>query len=103
MMHGVHIGGQRAGAFVELVSGVDPRRVLLVGVDVAKATWFVVASTLLGEVVVDGIRLVADQAGLAALERLIATTRAGIGAQVVVVGVEAAGHHINPDRPPGPP
>ena len=93
MMHGAHIGGQRAGAFLELVDGVDPRRVLLVGVDVAKATWFVVASTLVGEVVVDGVRLVADRAGLAELERLIATTRAGLGAKVVVVGVEAAGHY----------
>ena len=93
MMHGAHIGGQRAGAFLELVDGVDPRRVLLVGVDVAKATWFVVASTLVGEVVVDGVRLVADRAGLAELERLIATTRAGLGAKVVMVGVEAAGHY----------
>jgi transposase len=67
--------------------------VLLVGVDVAKATWFVVASTLLGEVVVDGVRLVADRAGLAELERLIATTRAELGGQLVVVGIEAAGHH----------
>ena len=66
---------------------------LLVGVDVAKATWFVVASTLLGEVVVDGVRLVADRAGLAELERLIATARAELGAQLVVVGIEAAGHH----------
>jgi transposase len=93
MMHGAHIGGQRAGAFLELVGGTDPRRVLLVGVDVAKATWFVVASTLLGEVVVDGVRLVADRAGLAELERLIATARAELGAQLVVVGIEAAGHH----------
>jgi transposase len=93
MMHGVHIGGMRAAGFLELVRGTAPERVLLVGVDVAKATWFVVASTLLGEVVVDGVRLVADRAGLAELERLIATTRAGLGAQLVVVGVEAAGHH----------
>ena len=70
-MHGAHIGGQRAGAFLELVRGVDPKRVLLVGVDVAKATWFVVASNLLGEVVVDGVRLVADRAGLAELERVL--------------------------------
>jgi hypothetical protein len=72
MMHGAHIGGQRAGAFLELVGGIDPRRVLLVGVDVAKATWFVIAANLLGEVVVDGVRLVADRAGLA--ERLIRRT-----------------------------
>jgi hypothetical protein len=48
MMHGAHIGGQRGGEFRELVRGVDPQRVLLVGIDVAKATWFVVASTCRG-------------------------------------------------------
>lgn len=93
MMHGVHIGGQRAGAFLELVRGIDPGRVLLVGVDVAKATWYVVAANLLGEVVVDGVRLPADRAGLAECERLIAAARSRLGAEVVVVGVEAAGHH----------
>jgi hypothetical protein len=80
MMHGAHIGGQRAAGFLELVRGIDPQRVLLVGVDVAKATWFVVASTLLGEVVVNGARLVADRAGLAGLERLIAAARAALDA-----------------------
>jgi transposase len=93
MMHGAHVGGQRAGAFLELVGGVDPRRVLLVGVDVAKATWFAVASNLLGEVVVDGVRLVADRAGLVELEGLIAAASGRLDAAVVVVGVEAAGHH----------
>jgi hypothetical protein len=93
MMHGAHIGGQRAGAFLELVGGIDPRRVLLVGVDVAKASWLVVASSLLGEVVVDGVRVVADRAGLVELQRLIAATRAELDAQLVVVGIEAAGHH----------
>lgn len=93
MMHGAHIGGQRAGGFLELVGGVDPGRVLLVGVDVAKATWFVVASDLLGDVVLDGVRLRADRAGLAELERLILVTGVRLDAGVVVVGVEAAGHH----------
>jgi transposase len=92
MMHGAHIGGQRAGAFLELVGGIDPRRVVLVGVDVAKATWFVIAANLLGEVVVDGVRLVADRAGLAELERLIQENRRKLDAEVVVVGIEAAGH-----------
>ena len=92
-MHGAHIGGQRAGTFLELVRGVDPTRVLLVGVDVAKATWFVVASNLLGEVVVDGVRLVADRAGLAELERVLGAARARVDAAMVVVGIEAAGHH----------
>ena len=92
MMHGAHIGGQRAGAFLDLVRGVDPTRVLLVGVDVAKATWFVVASNLLGEVVVDGVRLVADRAGLAELERVLGAASARVNAAMVVVGIEAAGH-----------
>jgi hypothetical protein len=82
MMHGVHIGGQRAGAFLELVGGVDPKRVLLVGIDVAKATWFVVASNLLGEVVVDGVRLVGDRAGLAELERVLGTASARVNAAI---------------------
>ena len=63
MVHGAHIGGVRAAGFRELVRATAPEGVLLVGVDVAKATWFVVASTLGGEVVVDGVRLVADRAG----------------------------------------
>jgi hypothetical protein len=92
MMHGVHIGGQRAGAFLELVRGVDPKRVLLVGIDLAKATWFVVAANLLGEVVVDGVRLVADRAGLVELERVLGAASARVDAAMVVVGIEAAGH-----------
>src|SRR5215207_10543052 len=85
MMHGAHIGGQRAGVFLELVGGLDPRRVLLVGIDVAKATWFVVASNLVGEVMVDGVRLVADRAGLVELERLIAATSSRLDAGGLVV------------------
>jgi len=92
MMHGAHIGGQRAAAFFKLVADLDPRRVLLVGIDVAKATWFVVVSDLTGAVVADGVRLVADRAGLAELERVIAELRCRLAAELVVVGIEAAGH-----------
>jgi Transposase len=67
--------------------------VLLVGIDVAKATWFVVASHLLGGVVVDGVRLVADRAGLAELEGVLRAASARVDAAMVVVGIEAAGHH----------
>ena len=91
-MHGAHIGGQRAAAFFKLVADLDPRRVLLVGIDVAKATWFVVVSDLTGAVVADGVRLVADRAGLAELERVIAELRCQLAAELVVVGIEAAGH-----------
>jgi hypothetical protein len=42
----LHIGGERAAAFRELVDDLDPRRVLLVGIDVAKASWFVLGCDL---------------------------------------------------------
>lgn len=46
----LHIGGERAAAFRELVDDLDPRRVLLVGIDVAKASWFVLGCDLYGNV-----------------------------------------------------
>src|SRR5829696_1300202 len=90
MMHGAHIGGQRAGAFFKLVADLGPRRVLLVGIDVAKATWFVVVSDLTGAVVADGVRLVAGRAGLAELERVIAELRWQLAAAPTAPGSGAS-------------
>lgn len=92
MMPQAHIGGERAGRFWELVGPVDPRRVLLVGVDVSKSSWFALCSDLSGEVVFDGVKVLADAAGLTQLTGLIADARHRRGAEVVVVGVEATGH-----------
>jgi transposase len=88
-----HIGGERAAAFRELVQGLDPSRVLLIGVDVAKASWFVLGCNLTGDVVVDGTKVVANEAGLATLERLIKIARENCRAELILVGVEAAGHY----------
>jgi transposase len=87
-----HIGGERAAAFQRRVAGLDPDRVLLVGIDVAKPTWFVLGCTLTGEVVLEGRRLPATRVGLVELLDAIDEVRAGLRAQLVVVGVEAAGH-----------
>lgn len=87
-----HIGGERAAAFQRRVAGLDPDRVVLVGVDVAKATWFVLGCTLTGEIVLEGRRLVASRAGFTQLLATIDGIRDEVGAQLVVVGVEAAGH-----------
>jgi hypothetical protein len=89
----LHIGGERAAAFRELVDDLDPRRVLLVGIDVAKASWFVLGCDLYGNVVIDGTKVAADRAGLGQLAGLLGQARARVGAQLVVVGVEAAGHY----------
>jgi hypothetical protein len=43
--------GSWADAFLNLVRRIESKRVLLVRIDMAKATWFVVASNLLSEVV----------------------------------------------------
>lgn len=87
-----HIGSETARRFWDLVGPVDPRRVLLVGVDVSKPSWFVLGSDLTGEVVLDGAKLLADAAGLEGLLALVQETRRRVDAQVVVVGVEATGH-----------
>ncbi len=78
--------------FWDLVGPVDPRRVLLVGVDVSKPSWFVLGSDLTGEVVLDGAKLMADAAGLTQLVELVDSSRRRLRAQAVVVGVEATGH-----------
>ena len=89
----LHIGGDRAAAFRELVGDLDPRRVLLVGVDVAKASWFVHGCDLHGSVVIDGTKVPADRAGLGQLSGLLDQARVRVDAQLVVFGVEAAGHY----------
>jgi hypothetical protein len=86
-----HIGGDSGQQFWDLVGPVDPRRVLLVGIDVSKPSWFVLGSDLIGEVVLDGAKLMADAAGLEQLVVLLHDTRRRLNAQVVVVGVEATG------------
>jgi len=52
-----HVGGERAAAFRALVKGLDPARVVLVGIDVAKASWFVLGSTLNGDVILEGVKI----------------------------------------------
>lgn len=87
-----HIGGERAAAFQRRVAGLDPERVLLVGVDVAKATWFVLGCALTGTIVLEGRRLLATRAGFEQLVGELERVRDRLGVELVVVGVEAAGH-----------
>lgn len=87
-----HIGGERAGRFWELVGPVDPKRVLLMGVDVSKPSWFALGCDLLGDVVLDGVKVLADDAGLRQLVGLIDDARQRLHLAVVIVGVEATGH-----------
>lgn len=71
-----HIGGEGGRQFQNLVGPVDPRRVLLIGVDVSKPSWFVLGSDLTGEIVLNGAKLMADAAGLEHLLVLVHETSA---------------------------
>lgn len=88
-----HVGGERAAAFRALVKGFDPARVLLVGIDVAKASWFVLGSTLDGDVILEGVKIPATADGLAELAQMVERVRSEHRAELLVVGVEAAGHY----------
>lgn len=88
-----HIGGERAATFRDLVDGYDAARVVVIGVDVAKASWFVLGCDLRGEVVIEGAKVPANAAGLRVLEGMIDDVRERRRAQLVLVGVEAAGHY----------
>jgi transposase len=88
-----HVGGERAAAFRALVKGLDPARVVLVGIDVAKASWFVLGSTLNGDVILEGVKIPATADGLTQLELMVERLRREHRAELVVVGIEAAGHY----------
>jgi hypothetical protein len=80
-----HIGGEHAGRFWELVGPVAPERVLLLGVDVSKPSWFALGSDLGGNVVLEGVKLMADAVGLEQLLELLEATRRRLNAELVVV------------------
>jgi transposase len=88
-----------------LVKDLDPARVVLLGIDVAKASWFVLGSTLNGDVILEGVKVPATAGGLSKIEQMVERLRGEHRAELFVVGVEAAGHyhqtlaaHLN-DRP----
>jgi transposase len=88
-----HIGGERAASFRDLIDGLDAARVVVIGVDVAKASWFVLGCDLRGEVVIEGTKVPANAVGLRVLQGIIDGAREQCHAQLVLIGVEAAGHY----------
>src|SRR5882757_5639455 len=90
---GSNIAGSLGAEMVARIRGVAPERCLAVGIDVAKASWHVLIANFLGEVVVAGVDIVADEAGYAEVRKRIDGAAAEAEAQVVRVGVESAGHY----------
>lgn len=91
-MSHAHIGGERGRAFLDLVGPTAPERVLLIGIDVAKSSWFAMGADLLGNVVLPGCKLMAFAIGLEHLKEKICEARERTNAQLVIVGIEATGH-----------
>lgn len=87
------VGGRSQEQFVERIRGKDPARCLMVPVDVGKRAAAALVSDLYGQVAVDAFRFDLDEPGV---ERFLETVDEVSGerdAQLVRVGVEAAGHY----------
>jgi transposase len=93
MEAGSNIAGSQGAELVARIRGVAPERCLAVGIDVAKASWHLLVANFLGEVVVAGVDIVADEAGYAEVRKRIDGAAVAMKAQVVRVGVESAGHY----------
>jgi transposase len=93
MKAGSNIAGAGGAELTARIRGIAPERCLAVGVDVAKASWRLLVADFLGEVVVEGTTIVADEAGYAELRKRVDDAAIDAAAQVVRVGIEAAGHY----------
>jgi transposase len=88
-----HVGGQPQAQFMNRVRGLDPQRCLVVPVDVGKSTASALVSDHYGEVVVEPFDFGLTESGFGRLATAIARAEAARAAEVVRVGVEAAGHY----------
>jgi transposase len=87
------VGGDLQGGFMARVRGVDPRRCLVVPVDVGKWSAMALVADHHGEVVVPPFIFNLDEPGVRRLLSMIETACDERDAAVCRVGVESAGHY----------
>lgn len=87
------VGGDLQGRFMARVGGVDPRRCLVVPVDVGKWSAMALVVDHHGEVVVAPFTFGLDEPGVARLLAVIEGVSSDREAVVCRVGVESAGHY----------
>lgn len=92
IMSHAHIGGERGRAFLQRIGSTSPDQVLLIGIDVSKASWYAMGADLLCNVVFPGAKVLAFADGLEELIDVVEQARARIDATIVVIGIEATGH-----------
>jgi len=88
-----HVGGRLQAEFMSRVRGRDPGRCLVVPVDVGKSTAMALIADHYGEVVASPFEFALTETGFATLAATIARAEAERTAEIVRVGVEAAGHY----------
>src|SRR5919106_3871268 len=88
-----HVGGPLQTQFMARVRGRDPQRCLVVPVDVGKAMAAALVADHYGEVVVEPFEFPLTESGFDRLATAVARAEARRVAEVVRVGVEAAGHY----------
>jgi len=87
------VRGVEQGAFIGRVRGCDPGQVLVVPVDVGKATAMAMVVDVFGEVVAPALEFDLHERGVEQVLAMIARAEAAREARMVRVGVEAAGHY----------
>src|SRR2546425_11625607 len=93
MRAGTHIAGDVGQELLERIRGIPLECCLAASVDVAKPSWRLLVSNFLGQVVVGGTTIIADEPGYAELRGRLEDAARAAQAGFVRVGVEAAGHY----------
>lgn len=88
-----HVAGAQGARLANLIKNIPAERCLVAAIDVAKASWWVMAANFRGEVILPGAAVIADEAGYAELRKRIEDSRELSEAQFLRVGIESAGHY----------
>ncbi len=88
-----HVGGRLQAEFMARVRGKDLGRCLVVPVDVGKSSAMALVADHYGEVVAPPFEFALTETGFTTLASAIARAEAERNAEIVRVGVEAAGHY----------
>jgi transposase len=88
-----YVGGRLQAEFMRRVRGCDPQRCLIVPIDVGKSAASALVADHFGELVVEPFEFSLTESGFSRLATEIARAETGRQAEIVRVGVEAAGHY----------
>ena len=87
------VNGELQARFMGRIRGLDPQRCLVVPVDVGKTSAVALVADHYGEILVPPFEFALTETGFAALVAAVGGARVERDAEIVRVGVEAAGHY----------